>query len=53
MSIRSSAPAELRRDVAQERIEDVGAVVDTELIGDRQQQRVGGGDRLILGQLLR
>src|ERR1022692_1977847 len=49
---RSSAPAKLRRNVAQDRIEDVGAVVDTKLIGDSQQQGVGGGDRLILGQLL-
>ena len=49
---RSSAPAKLRRYVAQDRIEDVGAVVDTELVGDRQQQSIGGGDRLILGQLL-
>ena len=47
-----SAPAKLRRDVAQDRIEDVGAVVHTELIGDSQQQCVGGGDRLVLGQLL-
>ena len=30
----------------------MGAVVHTELIGDSQQQSVGGGDRLILGQLL-
>ena len=49
---RRSAPAKLRRDVAQYRVEDVGAVVDTELIRDRQQQSVGGGNRLILGQLL-
>src|SRR5450631_109651 len=48
----SSTPAELRRDVAHERIEDVRAVVDTELVGDRQQQGVRGGDRLVLGELL-
>jgi hypothetical protein len=45
----TSAPAKLRCDVAQYRIKDVGAVVHTELIGDSQQQSVGGGDRLILG----
>ena len=48
---RWSAPAELRRDVGQERLEDVGAVVDTELVGDGEQQGVGGGDGLIGGQL--
>jgi len=37
------------RDVAQHRTEDVGAVIHTELIGDGQQQGVGGGDRLIVG----
>ena len=48
---RRSAPAKLRRDIAQYRVEDMGAVVDTELIGDSQQQGVGSGDRLIVGQL--
>ena len=45
----SSAPAKLRRDVFHKRIQDVGAVVDAQLIGDSQQQGVGGSDRLILG----
>ena len=45
----NSAPAKLRRNIAQDRIDDVGAVVDTELIGDGQQERVGGSDRLIPG----
>jgi hypothetical protein len=44
--------SQARGDVAQYRTEDVGAVVGTELIGDGQQQSVGGGDRLILAQLL-
>ena len=30
----------------------MGTVVDTELVGDRQQQGVRSGDRLVLGQLL-
>ena len=33
---RSSTPAKVGRNVAQDRIEDVGAVVDTKLIGDSQ-----------------
>ena len=52
MQLRSSSPAKLRRNVAQDRIEDVSAVVHPKLIGDGQQQGVGGGDRVILGQLL-
>ncbi len=47
-ALRPSVPAKLRSDVAQHRIEDVGAVVHTELIGDSQQQSVGGGDGLVV-----
>ncbi len=32
-----SAPAELRRHVLQDRLDDVGVVVDTELVRDREQ----------------
>ena len=46
----SASQARARR--AQQRIKDVGAVVDAKLIGDGQQQSVGGGDCLILGELL-
>src|SRR5450755_446337 len=47
-----SAPTKLGRDVLQERFQDVCAVFDSELVGDREQQRVGGSDRLILRELL-
>src|SRR5664280_667936 len=47
-----SAPAETRSDVCEDRLEDVGVVVDAELVGDRQQHGVGGRDRLVAGQLL-
>ena len=50
-SVPSSSPSERWRNVAQYGINDVGAVVDTKLIRDGQQQRVGGGDRFILRQL--
>ena len=36
----------------QDRLDDVGVVVDAELIGHGQQQRVGLGDGLVLLQLL-
>ena len=36
----------------QERLDDVGVVVDAELIGHRQEQRVGFRDRLVLSELL-
>ncbi len=47
-----SAPAEGRGHVVHDRLQHVGAVVDAELVGDGQQQGVGGGDRLVAGQLL-
>ena len=34
------APAKAGGDVLQDRLDDVGVVVDTELIGDGQEQRV-------------
>ena len=34
-------------------LDDVRVVVDAELVGHGEQQRVGGGDRLVLGELLR
>ena len=33
-------------------LDDVGVVVDAELVRDGEQQGVGRGDRLVLGQLL-
>ena len=36
----------------QDRLDDVGVVVDTELIGDGQQQGVGLGDGFVLRELL-
>ena len=47
-----SAPAQLRRDVPDDAVQQVRVVVDAELVRDRQQQRVRGGDRLVPGELL-
>ena len=48
----SSTPAKCWGYVTHKRVEDVRAVVDSELVGDSEQQRVGGSDRLILRELL-
>jgi hypothetical protein len=45
-------PAEGGGDVLEDRLDDVGVVLDAELVGDGQQQRVGGSDGLVLLQLL-
>jgi len=47
-----SAPAQSRRHVGQDGLDDVGVVIDAELVGHGQEQRVGLGDGLVLGQLL-
>src|SRR5207253_1583294 len=47
-----SAPAELRRDVPQDAVEDVRVVVDAELVRHGEQQGVRGRHGLVLGQLL-
>ena len=44
-------PPELGCDVLEDALDDVGVVVDAELVRHGQEQRVGGGDRLVLGQL--
>src|SRR5690606_31030512 len=46
------APAKARCDVLENALDDVGVVVDTQLVGDGQQQRIGFGDRLVPPQLL-
>jgi hypothetical protein len=43
-----SAPAELRRDVPEDAVNGVGVVLDAELVGDGQQERVGRLDRGVL-----
>ena len=45
-----SAPAERGGDVLQDRLDDVRVVVDAELVGDGQEQRVGLRDGLVLRQ---
>lgn len=47
----TSTPAERRGDVGQDRFHDMRIVFDAELIGDREQQRVGCSDRLVLLEL--
>src|SRR6187399_1245121 len=47
-----SAPAEGRRDVLHDALDDVGVVLDAELARHGEQKRVGGGDRLVLRELL-
>src|SRR3954447_16020472 len=46
-----SAPAQLRREVGQHALDDVGVVVDAQLVRHGEQQGVGGRDGLVLGQL--
>ena len=46
-----SAPAELRGDKREDAPDGVGVVVDAQLVRDGQEQRVGGGDGLVLGEL--
>src|SRR4029079_7988040 len=47
----ASAPAEGGRDVLHDALDDVGVVLDAELAGHGEQQRVRGGDRLVLREL--
>ena len=47
---RSQRQSEVRRQVADDAVEDVGVEVDAELVGHGQQKGVRGGDRLVLGQ---
>jgi lysophospholipase L1-like esterase len=46
------SPAERGRHVGEDAVDDVGVVVDAELVGHGEQQRVGGCDRLVLFKLL-
>ena len=48
----SSTPAKGGRDLGKDRLDDVRIVVDTELIGHGQEQRVGFRDGLVRRQLL-
>ena len=48
----ASAPTQGRGDVGQDRLDDMRIVVDTELVGDGEQQRVSLGDGLVALQLL-
>ena len=45
---RGVSASQARRDVLQDRLDDVGVVVDAELVGHGQQQRVGLGDGFVL-----
>src|SRR5437899_1991623 len=42
-----SAPAEFRSDVLEDAFEHVGVVVHTQLVRDREEQRIGRLDRLV------
>src|SRR5262245_54929179 len=46
-----SAPAQLGSDVLENALENVGVVVHAELIGDREEQRIRGHDRFVMGEL--
>jgi hypothetical protein len=48
----TSAPTKGRRDVGENRFDNMCIVGDTQLVRDGQQQRVGLGDGLILLELL-
>src|SRR5687768_11135097 len=43
----SSAPAEFRSDVLEDAFEQVGVVVHTQLVRDREEQRIGHPDSLV------
>jgi hypothetical protein len=45
-------PAQSRRDVLQDRFDEVSIVVDAQLVRDGQQQRIRLGDCLVLPELL-
>src|SRR5690625_987022 len=45
-------PAEGRGHVGEDGVEHVGVVVHSQLVGHRQQQRVGGGDGFVRGELV-
>src|SRR3954462_13850482 len=51
-SSQASAPAKARGDMFKNRLDDVGVVVDTELVGDGQEQCVGLCDGFVFRQLL-
>ena len=44
--------SQTRRDVREDRLDDVGVVVDAKLVGHGEQQRVGLGDRFVFLELL-
>ena len=48
----ASPPAQPRRHVLQDRLDDMHVVVDTELIGHGEQHRVSLGDRFVHLELL-
>src|SRR4029453_9913973 len=50
-SLPAGPPAELRRDVAQDRLDGMRVVVHTELVRHGQQKRVGGSDGGVFLQL--
>ena len=50
---RSRRPADRRRDVADDRLEHAGVVVDAELVGDGEQDRVGRRDGRVPRDLFR
>lgn len=47
-SSRQSPPTETWGDIFQDRLDDMGVVIDTKLIGHGQQQRVGLRDGFVL-----
>src|SRR5271169_2772760 len=51
LRLESSAPAETRGDIFEDRLDDVDVVVDTKLIRDSQEQRVSLSDRFVSGEL--
>src|SRR5579883_2889244 len=46
-----SPPSHRRRDVLEDRLDDMGVVIDAELVGHREQKRVSLGDSFILLEL--
>src|SRR4029077_3569944 len=46
-----SSPAQRRGDVLEDGLDDVGVVIDAELVGHGEQERVGFGDGFVLREL--
>ena len=47
----ASSPSKFWRDVLEDALDDVRVVLHAQLVRHRQEQRVGGGDSFVFGEL--